>query len=132
MDSGVYRTERGDIRMSRGNCFPAINLQNPECPRCGSKHAIRISGAALPDETFDDKASGIFRCGHCREEYQFLALLPAQTKPQVFSPTACCPGCSSWKTKTVSVHTVKRYHICLDCKRSFTTVRPANERLSRR
>lgn len=120
--------------MSGRNSVLGINIQNPECPNCGSEHAVRISETALPDDTYDSKLSGIYRCGHCRDEYQFLKPLEVPVAPQVFSPTACCPKCRSFKTKTVSVHTVKRYHVCLEqtCRHSFTTVRPANERLSRR
>lgn len=108
-----------------------LNIEYPECPHCGSDRSEKIGSAALPDESFDAKASGIFRCGHCREDYQFLKPLPA--KEQVFSPTAQCPHCSSFKTKAVKTGIVRRYHICLDpkCLKPFRTVRPMNERRSR-
>lgn len=101
----------------------------PECPHCGSHHAERISATAIPDDTYDPAASGIYRCQHCREAYQYLKLLKVQT----FSPKAQCPRCASFRTKTVSVHPVMRYHLCLEpaCRHSFKTVRPSTERASR-
>ena len=109
------------------------NTEFPECPHCGSDDAVRISGAVLPDDSYDPKASGTFRCGRCRTEYQFLKPGEPETKEQVFSPTAQCPSCQSFKTKAVKTDVVRRYHICLNpvCRKSFRTVRPTNERRSR-
>lgn len=109
------------------------NVDYPECPQCGSDDAARISGAVLPDDSYDPKASGTFRCGHCRTEYQFLKPVEPETKEQVFSPTAQCPSCKSFKTKAVKTDVVRRYHICLNktCGKSFRTLRPTNERRSR-
>lgn len=131
--------------MSGQNSVLGSNIEEPECTSCGSQWALRISDAPEADDTCDVQASGIYRCGHCKNEYQFLKLptvaVPLKElvqvtpgSPQVFSPTACCPKCRSFKTKTISVHTVKRYHVCLEqtCRHSFTSVRPPNERLSRR
>ena len=105
------------------------NLENPECPNCGSEHAIRIGSAMLPGDGYDVRASGVFGCGHCRNEYQFLKLLVEQ----VFSPKAPCPTCGSFLTKAIKTGVVKRYHVCLNpqCRTSFKTLRPPNERLSR-
>lgn len=109
------------------------NTEFPECPHCGSEDAVRISAASLPDDSYDNKASGVFRCGHCRDEYQFLKPPEPETKEQEFSPTAQCPHCRSFKTKAVKTGIVRRYHICLDpsCRKSFRTLRPTNERRSR-
>ena len=106
------------------------NTEFPECPHCGSEDAKRISGTVLPDDTYDAKESGVYRCGHCREEYQFLK---PEVKEQEFSPTAQCPHCQSFKTKAVKTGIVRRYHLCLDprCLKPFRTVRPTNERRSR-
>lgn len=107
------------------------NIDYPECPRCGCDDAKRISAASLPDDSYDAAASGVFRCGHCREEYQFLKL--SEVKEQVFSPTAQCPHCGSFKTKQVKTGIVRRYHICLNatCLKPFRTLRPVNERRSK-
>lgn len=107
-----------------------FQIEYPECPHCASDQATRISPAVLPDDRYDDEESGVYRCGHCRNEYQFLKLIVEQE----FAPTAQCPKCGSYKTKTFSVHNVRRYHLCEEpnCKKSFRTVRPPTERRSRR
>jgi transcription elongation factor Elf1 len=106
-----------------------MSEQMPECPHCGSEQATRVSAVPLPDDSYDRHASGIYRCGHCREEYQFLKPLATQT----YSPTAECPACKSFHTRTISVHAAVRYHLCLNrkCGHSFKTVRPPTERLTR-
>lgn len=107
------------------------NTEYPECPHCGSDHAIKVSSAMLTDDSYDPKESGVFRCGHCREEYQFLKAIEA--REQVFSPTAECPHCKSFKTKAVKTGIVRRYHVCLNpkCLKAFRTLRPTNERRTR-
>ncbi len=110
--------------------IPAQNTDTPECPNCGSEHAIRIEDAMLPGDGYDVKESGVFRCGRCRNEYQFLKL----EQQQVFAPNAQCPACGTYRTKISSVHPVLRYHTCLEpkCQKAFKTFRPQNERQSRR
>ncbi len=100
----------------------------PTCPNCGSEHAVRIGDTALPDYS-DEQASGVYRCGHCRNEYEFIK--PLETR--AYSPSAQCPVCDSYHTKCVKTGRVNRYHICLNakCCKPFKTVRPANERLER-
>lgn len=110
-------------------CFPESNIEFPQCPNCGSEHANRIGNALIPGEGYDENASGVFQCGHCRNEYQFLKL----QVEQVYSPKPPCPACGSFHTKTIKTGLVKRYHVCLGpkCGKSFKTIRPPNERLSR-
>lgn len=105
------------------------NIEYPECPNCGSEHAIRICDTVLPGDDYDANESGVYRCGHCRNEYQFLK----QIVEQVFSPKAQCPHCRTFNTRAIKTGDVRRYHICLNakCKRSFRTIRPPNERMSR-
>lgn len=115
--------------MSVTNRQPGQNVENPECPTCGSEHAIRISDALLPGDGYDEKDSGVYRCGHCGNEYQFLKVLIEQ----VFSPKAPCPACGSFHTRALKTGIVRRYHVCLNrgCGKSFRTIRPPNERQSR-
>jgi len=130
MESGRGGIKGRDLRMMKSDenkkSVPAHSF--PECPNCGSEHAVRIGDTIVPDYC-DTKASGIFRCGHCRNEYEFLK--PEQ--PKVFSPKAQCPACGSYSTAAVKTGKVYRYHVCLSqrCLRSFKTVRPPNERQSR-
>lgn len=103
----------------------------PTCTKCGSDYAIRLGDPVLPDDRYDDEESGMYRCGHCRTEYMYLHM---HVQRELQNGAEKCPKCSSYKTKTFSVHTVVRYHVCLEpkCQKSFKTVRPANERRSRR
>ena len=105
------------------------NIETPECPNCGSGYAIRIGDTILPDDDYCPQDSGIYRCGHCQNEYQFLRQIIAQ----VFSPKASCPYCKSYKTKALTTKATIRYHICLNdrCQKPFKTIRPPNERRSR-
>lgn len=106
------------------------NLEYPECPNCGSDDTIRIGNAPVSEDDYEAE-SGVFRCGFCRNEYQFLK--PKPVVEQVFSPKACCPHCKSFRTQMVKTGIDKRYHVCLSpgCNKSFKTLRPEGERLSR-
>lgn len=47
----------------------------------------------------------------------------AQPRPKRFSPTAQCPHCKSWKTRSIALYAAKglRTHKCLKCEAQFRT-----------
>jgi Zn ribbon nucleic-acid-binding protein len=47
----------------------------------------------------------------------------AQPRPKRFSPTAQCPHCKSWKTRSVALYAAKglRTHKCIKCDSPFRT-----------
>lgn len=99
------------------------------CPDCGSHNCKRLFG---PDERSSDvenldvRNSGTYRCNNCRTEFYVEAEvndLGGEDRIQAFSPTAKCPRCKSFKTKTRATNPTKnqRSHVCGNCSHVFLT-----------
>lgn len=97
------------------------------CPGCGSHNCRRLFG---PDdrsadvENLDVKNSGTFQCNHCKTEFYVESEMAVQEERLVlFSPTARCPKCKSFRTATRYTNPTKnqRSHSCKNCDHVFLT-----------
>ncbi len=97
------------------------------CPECGSHSCRRLFG---PDERSSDvenldvSNSGTYSCNRCKTEfYVETENDEPDEKPILFSPTARCPRCKSFRTITKYTNPTKnqRAHSCKACNHAFLT-----------